>query len=211
MLRGEQWNFPVFTQLMSFDVVDNCKTLFMSQAAGTLEGMDNNTNKQLTAHAHSLVLSPSTVGLLDVPEEDAHRYLDLLIQMLFDTLADSDPWRELFGMEDTTLDGDRFGYPESFSDIVAGGIVQDALASMAPVQRDPQSIEEKNKLVAWLSLRRRIITTRANGTMDETPALAQTAAMIVSGQDVGPTYKQFVAIYKIEDSEYFYVRDLIHA
>lgn len=172
--------------------------------------MDNNTDKQLSAHALSLVLTPSTIGLLDVPEDDAHRYLDLLIQMLFDTLADSDPWRETFGMEDTTVDGDRFGHPEAFGDIVAGGIVQDALAAFAPVQRDPQTIEEKNKLVTWLSLRRRIITTRANGTMDETPALAQTAAMITSGQDVGPTYKQFIAIYKIEDNEYFYVRDLIH-
>lgn len=199
----------VVAQMCSNRVVDRLDPAKASSSWNTGD-MDNNTCKQLTAHAHSLVMNPSTVGLLDVPEDRAHSYLDLLIQMLFETLADADPWHELHGMEDVTVDGDRFGYPEAFGDIVAGGIVQDALASFAPVQRDPQTIEEKNKLVTWLSLRRRIITTRADGSMDETPALAQTAALIASGQDVGPTYKQFVAIYKIEDDQYFYVRDLIH-
>lgn len=172
--------------------------------------MDNNTAKQLNAHAQSLVLNPSTVGLLDVPEDRAHSYLDQLIQMLFDTLADSDPWRELYGMDDTTLDGDRFGQAEAFNDIIVGGFIHEALNSLAPVKRDAETIDEKNKLVTWLSMRRRIIQTRASGKMDDTPVLAQTAAKIASGQDVGPTYKQFIALYKIEDDEYYYVRDLIH-
>lgn len=170
--------------------------------------IDNNARTHLRSHVSTLVLSAPTAGLLDVGEEDrAHHYLDTLITLLFDTLAEDDPWRELFGVEDRTIDGARFGLLEAFDDILSGeSVVRRAIRDFGEVKRDATTVDEKNRLVAWLSMRHRIIAMRS-GSLDNVASIAEQASRMASGVDSNFSRRQLVALHKITDDEYLIARE----
>lgn len=170
--------------------------------------MNNDLRLHLNRHVQAQLLGATTVGLLDVEEDVAHMYLDTANALLLDTLADADPWRELYGPEDRTLDGDRFGHTEAFSDILHPGPVMKAVRDFGEVKRDAITLEEKNRLFAWLALRHRIIATWC-GRFDEVSAIADQASRIASGLNSDFTRRQMVALHRIQDEEYFYARNLI--
>lgn len=172
--------------------------------------MDNDRRLHLNRHVQAQLLSVTTAGLYDVDDETAHMYLDTANALLLETLAEADPWRDLHGMDDRTIDGDRFGHPEAFADILHPGPVMKAAQDFGEVNRDPLSLEEKNRLFAWLALRHRIIATWC-GRFDEVYAIAEQASRIASGLNSDFTRRQMIALHQIEDDEYFYARNLIHS
>lgn len=170
--------------------------------------MDNNTRTHLKSHISALVLSAPTSGLLDVGDEErVHYYLDTLVALLFETLADGDPWRELFGMDDRTVDGARFGLPEAFDDILPGdSVIRRAIRDFGYVKRDATTVDEKNRLVAWLSLRHRIIAMRS-GRFDNAASIAEQASRMASGIDSNFSHRQLIALHQITDDEYLIARE----
>lgn len=172
--------------------------------------MTNDRRLHLNRHVRAQLLSTTTAGLYDVDDETAHMYLDTANALLLETLADADPWLDLYGPEDRTLDGDRFGHPEAFHDVLHPGPVLRAARDFGPVRRDPVTLDEKNRLFAWLALRHRVVATRC-GRFHEVYAIAEQAARIASGMNSDFTRKRMVAVHRIEDDEYFHARNLVHA
>lgn len=171
------------------------------------DDLNQNTRSSLKRHVYEMIIPCPTVGLDDIDDEAAKMYLDQLMYLLLDTLADADPWRETWGLFDEDSEGRVFGLPESFSDLPLSPLLRDAIVNFGPVTRDPQTVEGKNRLVAWLRLRHQIISG-VNGLPDMTISMADHAAMLASGGNSPYSRQQFLTVFQIEDSAFYFARDI---
>lgn len=110
-------------------------------------------------------------------------------------------------MDDRTVDGARFGLPEAFDDILPGdSVIRRAIRDFGYVKRDATTVDEKNRLVAWLSLRHRIIAMRS-GRFDNAASIAEQASRMASGIDSNFSHRQLIALHQITDDEYLIARE----
>lgn len=167
--------------------------------------------ESLQPHADQFTIPSPVVGLGDVSVDEANHYLDTIIDLLFATLADADPWTEVYNAPiETDRDGYMFGMLESFSDILPyESPLFRAVERFGPVGRQPETIQAKNRLVAWLAFRHRVIAT-LNAHFDETPAMCEIAAEMTAGISQTLTRSQAIRLYRIPDEEYYFARNQVH-